>query len=94
MTTTRKDAARIAAARLAALTTAQVVEQWDHTDALMADYALPQDDRLAVIDVRAWLLDDLERRDPAALIAWIDAVCAADAGTDVSPAAFYLGGAK
>jgi hypothetical protein len=68
---------------MATLTTAQVCEQWMHTDELMADYALPQDDRLAVIQVRQWIMTDLERRDDAALVAWIES------GQD-DPAPFYV----
>lgn len=80
--TTTTDLHADAAARMATLTTAQVCEQWMHTDELMADYALPQDDRLAVIQVRQWIMADLERRDDAALVAWIGS-------GQTDPAPFY-----
>ena len=46
--------------------------RWKLTEALMKAEGGPNGHRLDVIQVRQWLLDDLERRNPDALVAWLE----------------------
>lgn len=72
MTTAEKKAR----ARLAARTTEQLVLDWELTEVLPMTPELPI--------VRGWLMDEFQRRNPAAYEAWSD-----DDDLDVSPRKYF-----
>jgi len=58
------NAEKIARARIATLTTADLVKQFELTDKMEIS--------TEVAIVRGWLMDELEKRNPEAFDAWID----------------------
>ena len=66
-----------ARARLASRTTAQLILDWELTEALPMMPGLPT--------VRGWIMDEFQRRNPEADDAWFD-----DDDPDASPRSYFL----
>lgn len=62
---------RSPAAAASPASTADLCAAWRQTYRLLHDLPLTSPDRVAVIDTRRWLLDELERRDPDGFGRWM-----------------------
>ena len=75
-------AAEIKAHKLVATrTTAQLLNDWDMTEAAFMNH---NSDIKEVAIVRGWLMDELEKRDPEAFDAWMD-----DEDIDATPRTYF-----
>ena len=74
---TTQEAAAIATTKLGKLSLSELIDSWEHVDAMN----IRENPELA--DVRGWIMDELEARNAEAFDQWIDSI--AD-----SPREFYV----